>query len=202
LPFAQNPGEEHAGATRLPAHEIESRVVERLVRFLKSDADVFDKLELNGETPAKLREQVNRAKNLADKFSSLPSDDLRDLLGSFLRRVVIEDDQIQMKLGRNDLCQVLKNDAKAIASHLKEGRKGVDSDDLICLSIEARIKRYGGVIHLVVPPNPGTTAASKTKPSLLKALARAHGWYANVLEGNALDQRALARRRFYRTIRR
>jgi len=35
-------------------------------------------------------------------------------------------------------------------------------------------------------------SASKTKPSLLKALARAHSRYASVLEGNAVDQRALA----------
>ena len=189
----QHPGEEYAGVTRLPAHEIENRVVERLVRFLKSDADLFDKLELDGQTPAKLREQANRAKKLADRLSSLPSVDLRGLLCSFLQRVVIGEERLQLKIGRNDLCQSLKNGGRAIASNPKEVRKPVDPGDLICLSIEARMKRYGGVVHLVVPPNAATTAASKTKPSLLKALARAHSWYASVLEGNALDQRSLAR---------
>ncbi|MGA2859509.1 MAG: hypothetical protein ABSE40_21790 [Candidatus Sulfotelmatobacter sp.] len=48
-------------------------------------------------------------------------------------------------------------------------------------------------MHLVVPPNPTSTSVSKTKPPLLKALARAHGWYQSVLEGNAPDQRSLAR---------
>src|SRR6266852_1162878 len=32
------------GPTRVPAHELEGRVTEKLVAFLKSDADVFDRL--------------------------------------------------------------------------------------------------------------------------------------------------------------
>ena len=31
------------------------------------------------------------------------------------------------------------------------------------------------------------------KPSLIKAIARAHGWYEKVVHGNALDMRSLAR---------
>jgi len=183
----------HTGVTRLPAHEIESRVMERLAGFLRSDADVFEQLGMDGQTPAKLREQVNGAKKLVARLSSLPTDDLRDLLSFFLRRVVIGEEQIQVVIGRNDLCQLLRNAGKAIAGSLSEGRKPVDASDLICLSIDTRLKRYGGVVHLVVPPNPSTTRASKTKPSLLKALARAHSWYASVLAGNALDQRSIAR---------
>lgn len=80
-----------------------------------------------------------------------------------------------------------------IATKLDTGRKPVDPGDLICLSVDAKLKRYGGVVHLVLPPNPMTISASKTKPSLLKALARAHDWYQSVLEGKASDLRALAR---------
>jgi len=189
----QNPGGQCDGITRLPAHEIESRVIERLVGFLNSDSDVFDQLQVDGRAPAKLREQVAGAKKLAAKLSSLPSDDLRDLLSCFLRRVVIGEDQIQLLIDRNSLCQLLKNGGKAIARDLGEGRDPVDAGEVICLSIQAKLKRYGGVVHLVVPPNPTATSASKTKPSLLKALARAHGWYQTILEGNANDVRTLAR---------
>ena len=191
--LVQNPGEEHLGVSRLPAHETESRVVARLVGFLKSDAELFDELGADGQTPAKLREQVSGAKKLADRLSSIPSDDLRDLLSSFLRRVVIGDEQIQVMVSRNDLCQSLRNGGKAIARNLSDRRNPLDATDLISLSIEARMKRCGGVVHLVVPPNPTATSASRIRPSLLKALARAHAWHQSVLEGNAPDQRALAR---------
>jgi site-specific DNA recombinase len=188
-----NPLEHQSGATRLPAHEIESRVVERLVGFLKSDADLFEQMGIEGQTPAQLRAQATAAKKLSDKLCSLPPNDLRDLLASFLGRVVIAEDQIRLMIGRNDLRQLFKNGEKAITSNLREERKELDPGDLICLSIETRIKRYGGVVHLVVPPNPTAIVPAKTKSSLLKALARANSWYLSVLEGRAEDQRDLAR---------
>ena len=189
----QNPGEEQSGVTRLPAHEIESRVMERLVGFLKSDANLFDHLGVDEHGPAKLRAQIEGAKKLAGKFSTLASDDLRDLLSSFLRRIVIGEDQIQLMISRQDLCQMLKNGGKPIAGNLIEGRKPVDASDMIRLNIESKLKRYGGVVHIFVPPNATATPVSKTKSSLLKALARAHGWCQSVLEHKALDQRSLAR---------
>ena len=189
----QNPGGEHDGITRLPAPEIESRVVERLVRFLRSDADVFDQLGVDGQGPAKLREQVAVAKKLADKLCSLPSDDLRDLLPSFLRRVVIAEDQIQLMIGREDLCQLLRNGGKAIASNLNEERKPVNASEPICLSIDARMKRSGGVVHLVVPPNISNAAPHRPKLALIKAVARAHDWYEAVIQEKVLDMRSLAR---------
>ena len=65
---------------------------------------------------------------------------------------------------------------------------------MICLTIEVKLKRYGGELHLVVPPNFIASESSRqTKTSLIKAVARAHGWYERVLEGKALDQRSLAR---------
>jgi site-specific DNA recombinase len=189
----QRPGENYIGVARLPAHELECRVVERLARFLKSDSELFDLLEIDGQTPAKVREKVTEAKRVAERFSALCSDDLRDLLSSFLRRVVIGEDQIQFMVSRFYLCQLLKNRGNEIANKPIMERKLTDTSDLITLTIEARMKRYGGVTHIVVPPNPTIESISKTKPPLLKALARAHSWYEMVLEGKALDQRALAR---------
>jgi site-specific DNA recombinase len=188
----QNPGEEQIGVTRLPAPAVESRVIERLVGFLNSNSDVFEQLGADGQPPAELRAQATAAKKLADKLSSLPSNDLRDLLSSFLRRIVVEENEIRVMIGRNDLCRLLKNSGKATTSNLIEPRKPVDPSDLICLTVDARMKRYGGVVHWVVHPNPTTTTVPKTKPSLLKALARAHRWYQSVLEGKAHNQRALA----------
>jgi DNA invertase Pin-like site-specific DNA recombinase len=189
----QNPGQEHARATRFPAHEIESRVMQRLVGFLNSDAEVFEQLGVDGQTPAKLRAEVTGAKKLADKMRFLPADDLRDLLSLFLQRVVIGEDRMQVMISRKDLRRLLINGGNAIPSNFSEPRKPQDMNDSFCLSIESKLKRYGGVVHMVVPPNPTNTLTSKTKPSLLKALARANNWYEIVLRGKALDQRALAR---------
>jgi site-specific DNA recombinase len=188
----QNPGGEHDGITRLPAPEIESRVVERLVRFLRSDSDVFDQLHVDGRAPAQLRKQVTEAKKLADRLSSASSDDLRDLLCCLLRRVVIGEDQIQLMIGGNELCQLLSTDRR-IASNTGTGQKG-DRSDVVCLSVESKLRRSGGVVHLVVPPNASTISARHPKAALIKAVARAYGWYEAVIQEEALDMRSLARK--------
>jgi site-specific DNA recombinase len=188
----KNPLGQCDGPTRVPAHELESRVTERLLAFLKSDADVFDRLGAEDESPAISRNLVAAAKKLAARLPSLPSDDLRDLLGAFFRRVVIQENSIEVMLRRKELRLLLENGGKVIVSNLLSVRKPVDANDLISLTIEAKSKRCGGEVHLVVPPN-SNDSIRHPKPSLIKAIARAHGWHEKVVQGNVLDMRSLAR---------
>ncbi len=187
----KNLSDDHSGPSRVPAHELEARVTEKLLAFLKSDADVFDRLGAEDESPAGIKNLVVAAKKLASRLSSLPSDGLRDLLTGFLRRVVIQENSIEVKCSRKDLRLLLENGGKVIDSN--EGvRKTLDANDLIILPIEAKSKRCGGEVHLVVPPN-SNVSVRNPKPSLIKAMARARGWYEKVIQGDALDMRSLAR---------
>jgi site-specific DNA recombinase len=188
----KNPTGQGNGPTRVPAHELESRVTERLIAFLKSDAEVFDRLSTEGESPAIARNLVAAAKKLAARWPSLPADDLRDLLAFFLRRIVVLENSIEVMIGRKELRLLLENGGKVIAGNLLSGQNRLEVNDLITLTIEAKRKRYGGEVHLVVPPN-SSVPVRNPKPSLIKAVARAHGWYEKVLEGTALDMRSLAR---------
>src|SRR5258706_3348787 len=188
----KNPQGQCDGPTRVPAHELESRVTERLLAFLKSDADVFDQLGTEDESPVISKNLVAAAKKLASRLPSPPSDDLRDRLSAFLRRVVIQENSIEVMFSRKELRQLLENGGKIIAGNLLGVRKPVDADDLISLTIEAKSKRCGGEVHLVVPPN-SNDSIRHPKPSLIKAVARAHGWYEKVVQGDAFDMRSLAR---------
>jgi hypothetical protein len=175
----------------VPAHELESRVTGKLLAFLKSDAEIFDGLGTEDESPAISRNLVAAAKKLASRLPSLPSDDLRDLLAAFLGRIIIQENSIEVMISRKELRQLLENSGKIIAPSLLGVRKPVDAYDLINLTIEAKRKRCGGEVHLVVPPN-SIDAARHSKPALIKALARAHGWYEKVVRGEAVDMRSLA----------
>lgn len=75
------------GPMRVPAQELESRVLEKLLAFLKSDAEVFDGLDLAEEGPAIASRLVTAAKQLATRLSSMSSQDLRDLLAFVLWRI-------------------------------------------------------------------------------------------------------------------
>lgn len=190
----KNTAVKSAGSIRLPAHEVEKRVTDRLHDFLKSHAELFDGLSPAGESPAVIRPIVAAATKLAARWLLLRSGGLRDLLPSFVRRVVIRENDIQILLSRTDLRQVLESADNFAAADLGGPRKSADAGDLICLTIEAKLKRCGGELHMVVPPNSIVREPSRqAKTSLIKAVARAHGWYERVLEGKAPDQRSLAR---------
>ena len=68
------------------------------------------------------------------------------------------------------------------------------SGDVICLAIEARVKRCGGEMRLVLPPNRLGGEPSHPASSLLKALARGRTWHEWILAGEVSGQRALARK--------
>ncbi|MGA1987799.1 MAG: recombinase family protein, partial [Candidatus Sulfotelmatobacter sp.] len=63
-------------------------------------------------------------------------------------------------------------------------------EDLICLSIEARLKRFGGEMRLVV--NPDSLPAQQMTP-LLKAITRAHRWRQGILAGESLKRTVAAK---------
>ena len=189
----KNPGTEPQGPIRLPAREIENRVTERLLSFLKSDAEVFDRLGGAAGGPAASGRLVAAAKTLALRWPSLRSDELRDLIISFVRRIIIQENKIEILLSRTVLRQVLQKGDKFVPTTLDRPVKSVDPEDLICLAIEAKLKRSGGEVHLVIPPNVSETTFRQPNPSLTKAVARARGWYERVLEGKSSDQRSLTR---------
>ena len=177
---------------RLPAHEVDSRITERLREFLESDGEIFDGLSVTGDSPAKLQPLLAAAKRLAARLPSLPSDDLRDLLASFLQSVIVRENNIQIMIRRSDLRQRLEHGDHLIAANLVRLRKPVEPGELIPLTIDAKRKQYGGEVHLVVAPS-SSMSVRHPRPALIKAVARGHAWYRKVLEGKIVDIKSLAR---------
>jgi hypothetical protein len=93
---------------------------------------------------------------------------------------------------KSDLRELLEHGDQVVAASLVGMRKSTEPAELICLDIEAKRKRYGGEIHLVVPPN-SNVPIRHPRPALIKAVARGHAWHEKVLEGKIVDMRSLAR---------
>jgi hypothetical protein len=175
---------------RVPAHEVESRVMEKFREFLKSDTDLIDGAAETGEGPATLAPLVTAAKKLAAR-SSIHSTDLRALIILLFQRVVIRESQIQIEIWRARLREILENGNEINSDHLAGVQKSTDSSDIIYLTIEAKRKRYGGEIHLVIPPSSGVPVRHP-RPALIKAVVRGHAWHRKVLDGEVADMRSLA----------
>jgi len=94
-------------------------------------------------------------------------------------------------LPRTDLREVLAKSDNFIPTNVDRPREAVHPNDLI-LAIEAKLKRAGGVVHLVVPPNSTGVSSQHPNPSLIKAIARSREWYERVLEEKSWNQKSLS----------
>ncbi len=186
----KNTANEAMGPTRVPAQELENRITEKLLAFLKAGAEVFDGLDLAGERPEIAGPLLTAAKQLALRLPSMCSQELREMLASVLWRIILQENRIEIKIRSMSLRQYLESGGKITSANFPV-KKPVVPSELISLTIEAKTKRCGGEVHLIVPPNSGVSREHPKVP-LIKALARAHGWYEKVIQGKAFDMRSLA----------
>jgi site-specific DNA recombinase len=103
-----------------------------------------------------------------------------------VRRVVVHPDRIEAEISKRELRAVLAGDPREASRQ--------DSCDVVRLALEARIKRCGGEIRLVVPPDLTGQVPAHPVPSLLKALARGRQWYEWVVAGEVSGRRSIAHR--------
>jgi site-specific DNA recombinase len=186
----REPGAESSGPTRLPAYDIERCVLARAQSFLSSEKDVFDHLTMPGDEPAVLQRLVKAASKLSARWSSIDPAGLHGMVRSIIHRVTVQESSIDLLLGKSALRQRLIGDAANGSETEISGR----DRDLIHLKVEARIRRCGMEVRLVVPPGPTNKSIQRPSPSLLKALARAHQWYGWVLDGKVKDVTSIADR--------
>jgi hypothetical protein len=88
-------------------------------------------------------------------------------------------------LSRKDLFRVI-DDARALGlPSLRPTARQLEpsSGHVIRLEIEARVKRCGGEMRLVLPPDHLGQEAWHPAPSLLKGVARGRTWYEWILAG-------------------
>jgi hypothetical protein len=68
---------------------------------------------------------------------------------------------------------------------------GDNLDDLVTIEAAAQLKRCGGEVRLILPPDsPG--AKPHAVPSLIRAISRAHDWVDRILRGETVNQRSIA----------
>jgi site-specific DNA recombinase len=184
---------QNRGPVRLPAREIESHVERRLQSFLKCDADIFEHIGRAEDTSGTLRRMVTSATKLATRWPTLPSAELRGVLEKVIRRIVVQENRVELLVSRPDLHRLLDR-GEMRATEGTNPKTAVTEIDLIHLTIQARMARHSGELHLMVPPsNAGNSTSPHIKAQLVKAVARAHSWYQKVLAGGIFDQRSLAK---------
>jgi site-specific DNA recombinase len=66
------------------------------------------------------------------------------------------------------------------------------AEDIIILDIDARLKRCGGEVRLVLPAH-SVDERRRPLPSLIKAIARAHDWHEQIVAGEMTGRRSIGK---------
>ncbi len=97
---------------------------------------------------------------------------------------MIHPDRIEVEVNKSELHAALAGAPVAASRQV--------SFDIIRLELEARIKRCGGEMRLVVPPDVPWRVRTHPAPSLVKVVARAHQWCEWVISGKVWSGRSIA----------
>lgn len=156
---------EHPRGRRIPAGDIEALVLDRLRAFFASDAEISDAIAPLDLDAATQRTVLDRSAKLAERWTTLASLELRELVYSLVQQIQIGEAQILVWLNRTALVLRVMPGASA---------KATDSDYMpsiepFVLSITASLRRAGKGVRMVI----GNGAAMAIDSGLTSLIARA-----------------------------
>lgn|SRR3954447_6023681 len=178
-----------SNASRLPAYDTERQISAKLQSFLRSPNELMETLSLREDHPEVTQQLLIGARKLPAELSMASPTTMQDFVRKVVRRIVVQADKLDLETSRNELraCIAVHQSAGSFKSQLHEP----ESDHLVYLTVEAKLKRCGKEMRLVV--NPALSESEIITP-ILKAIARAHKWREEVLAGNNANRNLAAKR--------
>jgi site-specific DNA recombinase len=177
-------GTAQGSSVRLPAHDIESRVVARITDFLRSEKEVMDELNAVEGSAEDLQRLLASAADMSQLLKTGTRDEISQLVRKTVHRVIVRRDHVQILLAKKELRAILMNEPSVDQSH----------GQMISLQFHATLSRRGREVRLVVSATAKDKAPVYQSQALLKAVARAHVWREQIVAGRASGPRAIARR--------
>jgi len=134
--------------------------------------------------PSNTQQMIDAARKQSEQLRSASPSSAQNFIRRVVQRVVVHPDKIEVEVSKSEIHAALATAPRA-ASH--QG-----SSDTIRLALEARIKRCGGEMRLVVPPDLPDQGRPDPVSSLLKVVARALQWSEWVMSGKVWGGRSIA----------
>ncbi len=180
---------EKAGSSilRLPAREIESLVKAQIGDVLGNPERLFDALpQLDVDIEAR-RYLINQAKLFAiDLYKSSPADKIR-IIRTAVSRIDVYRDRAEIAINSQGMLSLLEAGGMISISTMKS-----DPEDTAVIVCPWWIRKRGAETKLLLQ-SVGTAAQSKPDPYLVRAIARAHVWNNQLIDGSVTSGREIAR---------
>ena len=168
---------EAGSVTRIPAHDIEALVME------------------------KVGEAINTEPELQDVWSKLDLGKQTDLLRTITKSVTVGQSQVQINISKNGLravCQqkIWENDVNPIVNSEETG-----DDEFLEITVPVTIKKNGSEKVIVLPGTDIEDGEPSPHTAMITAIVKAHDWVAKLKSGevksvNELSQRFNMNRRY------
>jgi hypothetical protein len=179
----KKPGRAAEGPTRLAADALEELVVSQVQSFLQSPQRMQD--VLCSRTASSL--EIQRAAECAQKWAAATVVQVRAVVPTIVKRVVVRDNLIELQLSRCAIREAVTG-LREVPSLANDSST---SEDLVILEAEATVSKCRGEVRLVLAPD-AAQGSPRGIPSLIKAVVRAHDWVDRIARGDVPHQRAIA----------
>jgi DNA invertase Pin-like site-specific DNA recombinase len=184
----KNPGISHRGSIRIPAGEIESLVCSKLRSFLGSPNEVADALMLQRRNDPTTQSILVAAEAWSKRLASAAASETRPFVRSLISRIVVQTAKVDVRLDKQALQSALLG-----AGHSNMSLRAGLSNGFFTLKLNARLRRCGREMRLVLPANSRGEIPSRPAQSLIKAVVRAHDWYRRIIRGELTGSRSIAK---------
>jgi site-specific DNA recombinase len=172
---------------RLPAGNLENLVLTKLRYFLVDQGAILDVIRNEHVDGARQKLLIARARQFAEELVTMAPDQTRATLMALLSRVDIEPDRVEIKMRRRSLVELLH--AQSIDLTNQGGKSDNESEDILTLTVKARLQRVGREMRMLVENSDDRTSAD---PGLLRIIARAHDIHARLMQSSDLTLHAIA----------
>ena len=174
---------------RIPAANLETLVITKLRSFLADEGAVLNAIREEHVDGAAQSRLIARGVKIAKEIETLTPDRIRAMLMTLLSRVDIRPDRVEITIRRGFLVQLLCA-AQSVELGMQGGKPSAASNDILTLTVKARLQRVGREMRMLVENSDDQTNAD---PGLLRIVARAHDIQARLTQDTELTVHMIAR---------
>jgi site-specific DNA recombinase len=137
---------------------------------------------------------ISAGQALSSAWESESSVSTRQFLHDVVARVVVHETGIQVLVRTGALIrELLRYPGSPRNVKVCKILAADKAEDLITLDIDTRLKRCGGEVRWVLPADSVEETKRRPLPSLIKAIARAHDWYEQIVAGGMTGRRSIGK---------
>jgi site-specific DNA recombinase len=169
---------------RIPAHDLEAAIIDRILEFLKSPREVLRLVAPTGKPAVngKYSELLKRTSEKAANWDKLSAEQREHFIKGILERVVVHPDKAEILIRKNILIQKLVGRESAQSPAMKE------THSLRCSFHHAR---QGKALRLIIGDTGDPLAVNSR--AILKAVSQARTWQQQLISGEAQGIKHLAK---------